>query len=195
MDQKILEKNQKSPAEKNPQKQHGKNSEQQNASYVTSDPKHISTSLSQPGAMVPFHNPNMEVLMQQDSLMPGFPMVQYNFIHNYNGYQTNDINQSPKLHETQAFPQLLLEPLRPLDLEDWKMLAAYIKLDKFIESIESNVKNHGKSSTKLLMDKWWQSRGRSANMAEIKDTLRKMERIDVLDNFTDAREEWENQHN
>ena len=75
------------------------------------------------------------------------------------------------------------------------MLAAHLKLDTYIEAIEINVKNHGKSSTKLLIDKWWQTRGRNADMVEIKDALKMMERIDVLDDFTDALKKWENQSN
>ena len=100
--------------------------------------------------------------------------------------------QSSELHETQAiFPQLLLVPLHCLDLEDWKKLASHLKLDTFIDSIEWTVRNHGKSPTMLLMHKWWQSHGRNADMDEIKDALKKIGRIDVLDDFIDAQVKWE----
>ena len=133
-------------------------------------------------------------LMTQAAMPQGTQLVQYNVINYYSG-QTSDHNHSTELYESQAFPQLLLNSLRPLDLEDWKMLASYLKLDKFIGSIESSVKNHGKSATQLLMDKWWQSRGNNVSMGEIKDALKKMTRIDILDEFTDALEEWRNQNN
>ena len=186
---------------KNNLQHHGRNSEPHTSSAVLSDSACPSTS-SQPGMkLIPFPNTDIkEVSMGQGSSMSGYPSVQYNVYNSYNvpqfcpGNQISDHNQSPELYETRTFPQLLLKPLQRLDLEDWKMLASHLELDKFIESIESNVKNHGKSPTKLLLDKLWQSRGTKADINEIKNALQKMERIDVLDDFTDALEEWEN-HN
>ena len=94
--------------------------------------------------------------------------------------------QSTDLFETKRFPELFLEPLRPLDLGDWKMLASYLKMDCFIDAIEAEVKNHSCSPIRLLMDKWWQVEGRKADVSVIKQSLEKMGRQDVLDNLEDA---------
>ena len=75
------------------------------------------------------------------------------------------------------------------------MLASHLKLDRYIDAIESALRNHARSPTRLLMDKWWQLRGRNANMDEIKAALKRMYRIDVLDDFSDVLEEWENEAN
>ena len=179
--------------------QHDRNPIPETSATLPSGPEHsLVPSVVQTGMeRTPSHNTRMDpAAVPQGNVMSGSPSVQntWNVINNYT-IQTSDLSQSTEFYESQPFPQLLLDSLQPLDLEDWTQLASYLKLDKFIVCINSNVKNHGKSATQLLMDKWWQSRGRNANMGEIKDALKKMTRIDVLDEFSDVLEEWEKQNN
>ena len=101
-----------------------------------------------------------------------------------------------ELYETRRFPEAFLEPLKCLDLGDWKMLASHLNMDRFIDAIEAKVKNHDHSPVKLLMDKWWQVEGRNADVSVIKQGLEKMERKDVLDELEDvekdnAIEQWD----
>ena len=188
--------NRSPPATSDP-KQHRRNPKSDTSTAFASEPvRSLVQSVGQTGmAPISSQNTRMELAaMPQGNLMPGSPNVQVNVMVHMTG-QTSDRSQRINLYESQAFPQLLLDSLQPLDLEDWKLLASHLKLDKFIGSIDCNVRNHGQSATQLLMDKWWQSRGRNADMFEIKDALTKMTRIDVLDEFRDALEEWESQNN
>ena len=118
-------------------------------------------------------------------------------IQNLNISQHNNVtNNQPgakeniELFETTHFPEVLLEALKPLDLDGWKLLASYLQLDSYIESIETEVKNHSKCPTRLLLDKWWQVQGRKADISGIKSALQRMHRQDVLDDLEEAEAKW-----
>ena len=97
-----------------------------------------------------------------------------------------------ELTETERFPEVLLEALKRLDLEDWKMLASHLGLDRFIDGIEAEAKNHHKSPTQLLLNKWYQNQGNTQDkISTIKAALEKMGRRDVLDALEDKEEEWD----
>ena len=97
-----------------------------------------------------------------------------------------------ELPETERFPEVLLEALKRLDLEGWKMLASHLRLDRFIDGIESEAKNHHESPTQLLLNKWYQIMGRTPDkIPTIKEALEKMGRRDVLDALEDKEEEWD----
>ena len=91
-----------------------------------------------------------------------------------------------ELYEAPRFPEVLLEALRPLDLEDWKRLASRLNLDTYTESIEVEVKNHQKSPTRLLLDEYWKRQGRNASIETVKMALLEMGRTDLKEYLEDA---------
>ena len=121
----------------------------------------------------------------------GSGSAQVLYVHNlhYTQLSTEKLNVQSTEHElfqTKRFPEVFLEPLKPLDLDDWKLLASYLKMDSYINGMEAEVKNHRQSPIRLLMDKWWQVEGSKADVSLIKQALEKMGRRDILDNLEDV---------
>ena len=122
------------------------------------------------------------------------PVILVNSLHYSPVSKEKPDAQSLNLFETRRFSGVLLKPLLPLDLGDWKMLASHLKMDRYIDAIEVEVKTHGHSPIRFLMDQWWQSEGRKANMSVIKQALKKMGRQDVLDDLEDTEKEHTDEH-
>ena len=103
--------------------------------------------------------------------------------------------KSDELFETDHFPEVLMETLLPLDLEDWKKFASHLNLGSFIESVEAKVKNHRESPTRLLLDKYWKLHGRNASITRIYFALKQIGRIDLVQDLEDAEREWVEERN
>ena len=108
----------------------------------------------------------------------------------YNMGQSQQIKDNSELKERDRFPEVLLEPLRPLDTGDWKRLASRLGLDSFIDSIATEARNTQESPIQLVMVTFWQVEGKKANIERVKEALRDMKRQDVLDDLEDAEKKY-----
>ena len=127
--------------------------------------------------------------------MESGPVAKVTYVTNHVTYTNVTNNQAREMEnakpfEMNRFPEILLEALGPLDLGDWKRLASHLRLDGSITYIETEVQNHSKCPTRLLLDIWWQDQGKKADIAVIKTALKEMHRRDVLEGLEDAEANW-----
>ena len=108
----------------------------------------------------------------------------------YNVQHSQQIKGTSEHYEKDRFPQVLWEPLRPLDTGEWKRLASRLGLDSYESSIDTDARNRQESPMRLVMDKFWQVQGKKANIERVKEALRDMERQDVVEALEDAEQKY-----